>query len=195
MISLPNSKDVTIVQQPKLDTKGANPYPHVTLWCQDDTGADALKINRPDMDAIRKAAVRSENPDYTPEAPLLGYAEMITASDDFHWAEFRMVEVNMFDKDGNPMSEQWDMIDCILLDEDLTSTDPLRPSRLAGPWIRHRFYTSTVPDGSNRLWVGTNRDGWMFQSRPHIGASGMLWRSAGLKSQRPVKKRTRRESF
>lgn len=182
---VPQMKAVPTVKQPELDTKGAEPYPHLTLWCRDDTGADMLKLNTFDLDAISQAAVRPDNPDFTPEAPLLGWAVMRTATDEAHWGQIRLVEVNMFDEDGNPMSEQWDMIDCSVFAPDQTGTDIKRPVRLGGPWLRHRLYTATVPDGTDRLWVGTNGTSWIHQAHPRIGSSGMLWRYPYLRSRLP----------
>lgn len=89
----------------------------------------------------------------------------------------------MFDENGEPMSNQWDMVDVAIFSEENSSPDIRRPVRLGGPWVRHRLYTATVPDGTDRLWIGTNRTSWKYLANPRIGSSGMLWRTPGLRSR------------
>ncbi|KAJ5714050.1 uncharacterized protein N7483_011231 [Penicillium malachiteum] len=151
-------------------TEGPEPYPALTFWLDDDTGSDTMVLQPRDLDLIRANIERGGLP-RPPPAPLLGTARFNTADGESVVNDIRTLEVNMFDKKGNSMSPVWDWIECAVSTADL---DHVRPLRLSGPWVRHRFYTGTSPDGTGRLYVHDRLRGFARINRVHIGESGLL---------------------
>ncbi|KAJ5740704.1 hypothetical protein N7493_000576 [Penicillium malachiteum] len=152
---------------------GFEPYPALTFWLDDDTGSDTMVLQQNDFDLLRDNVERSGQA-RPPPAPLLGTVRFNTADGAAVTNDIRALEVNMFDKRGNAMSPVWDWVECAVSTMELEPHS--RPLRLLGPWLRHRFYTGTSPDGTGRLYVHDRLRGFARLKRVHMGESGLLRR-------------------
>ncbi|KAJ5107480.1 hypothetical protein N7456_004155 [Penicillium angulare] len=146
------------------------PYPHYTFWMQDDTGSQIMQIYRYDLELLQRLESRTARSEI-PLPPVMGVTAFYDCDERLVFRVVRALEVNMFDDEGKEMSPNWDWIECAIKDR---QGDPDVTIRLAGPWLRHRFYTATSPDKSGRLYVHDKYRGFLNVNRPKDDDSGPL---------------------
>ncbi|KAJ5717055.1 hypothetical protein N7488_002701 [Penicillium malachiteum] len=148
-------------------------YPSLIFWLIDDTGADICTISDGDVDHLREQTGLNNNP------PLLGYAEVAGATGQPPvFEQIRALEINLWGQDprtqsqGAMMLPHWDIIEVAIA---RNPADPSNePTRILGPWLRHRFFTGTAPDGSGRLYILKKRRRFFEMPQTTIGDSGLL---------------------
>ena len=82
--------------------------------------------------------------------PLLGYISFVDSSGHIAYQPCVALEINLFAGGSTRMLKEWEIIEVAVAPD---TTYPARPIRLLGPWLRHRFYTVTAPDGTGRMWI------------------------------------------
>jgi hypothetical protein len=123
---------------------------------RDDTGADFMQIGRRDLDRMADVNLTPgtiPNPACTMRLKL--------ADGKYTYNHVLYMEVNIFDNDDKSwVCPEFDKIQ-VVIQPDLGG----RPSRLAGPWLRHRLFTSTIPNGySHELYASD--DASYYQALP-----------------------------
>lgn len=138
------------------------------FWLDDDTGADHMQIYANDLTLLQNATVADGLP--RPELPpLLGLVAITQANGMISTHSLRILEVNLINEHDKPMASFWDWVEAVVLNE---HPHPITPRRICGPWLRHRYYTGTSPDGKNRLWIHDGISGFRHVKNVHFGKSG-----------------------
>lgn len=148
----PNEPAFPIEVSPS-DEVEPNDYMH--LWLDDDTGADYMQVYESDIDQLPKSIPRDPQGNATGpavEAPLMGLHAVRQANGTETTHEIRIVEVNILDENDREMTF-WDWVDVVILSG---QADPINPTRVCGPWLRHRFYTATCPMANNAYGYTTS---------------------------------------
>lgn len=144
------------------------PYKELIFWLNDDTGCDICTITKSDVLRLKAASEVKLQADVT-LPPLLGYVGIRLADGAIKFEPVRAMQINIPDHDGNSMLlKDYDMIEVCIADDQ--PNDPNGPVRLLGPWLRHRFYTATAPDRTNRLWIVKKRR--RLANLPDVTAEG-----------------------
>lgn len=148
------------------------PHDYMQLWLDDDTGADYMQIYEDDLNQLPTSFPRSPGGQTTTrvEAPLMGLQGILQANGSISTHEIRVLEVNILGDDDVRLSF-WDWVDVVILPG---QADPINPTRICGPWLRHRFYTATCPDAKNRLWINTKFVDFLRVKQISQGRSGPL---------------------
>ncbi|KAJ5640842.1 hypothetical protein N7528_000467 [Penicillium herquei] len=161
-------------------------------WMIDDTGADICTITEKDaayMVRQHNERVNERTDDIDIEwprigmvevagPPLLGYSRVRFANDEMGFQPIRAMEINLLGQNpdseskGAWMMQEWDIIE-VAIAPDPPSPEH-EPTRLLGPWLRHRFYTATSPDGSGRLYILKKKRRFLEVPHASIGSSGLL---------------------
>ncbi|CAI7655869.1 unnamed protein product [Penicillium viridicatum] len=116
----------------------------------DDTGADAMQINKSDMRDLININ-RDPNGIDPPLPPLIGVLPMMMANGAIDHMICRQFEVNMYDTVNQEFfSLLWYPVQVIVYDDTFTKAK----DRLNGPWPRHRLYSASAPDGSSYTYFG-----------------------------------------
>ncbi|KAJ5721100.1 uncharacterized protein N7483_009034 [Penicillium malachiteum] len=147
-----------------------DPHEHQIIWMNDDTGSDICTLNQSDIDSlVLKAQEQHEDAELP---PLLGYIQTWVGGKTFYEVA-RTLQINLRGGDGKLMMKKWDNIEVAIAEDD---ADPqiYEPIRLIGPWLRHRFYTATSPDGTNRLYIVKKMRRLFHLNHVNIGYSGLL---------------------
>ncbi|KAJ5724924.1 hypothetical protein N7493_006652 [Penicillium malachiteum] len=147
-----------------------DPHEHQIIWMNDDTGSDTCVLNQSDIDSLVRKA-REQHPD-AELPPLLGYIQTWVGGTTFYEVA-RTLQINLRADDGKLMLKEWENIEVAIAEDD---TDPriYEPIRLIGPWLRHRFYTATSPDGTNRLYIVKKMRRLFHMNHVYVGFSGLL---------------------
>lgn len=133
----------------------------------DDTGSDLMVINDSDKLLLEKLAGR--------RLLLLGMAEGRLADGSWNHVLVVSVQVTVYttswtksgtsynvDANGNRIltptqMTSWDTIQCAVRPGGGGVDDP---PRLNGPWLRHKLYTATAPDGQDLMQVMDDHSGF-----------------------------------
>ncbi|KUM57067.1 hypothetical protein ACN42_g10127 [Penicillium freii] len=116
----------------------------------DDTGADAMQINKSDMRDLININ-RDPNGIDPPLPPLIGALPMMMANGAIDHMICRQFEVNMYDTVNQDfLTLFWYPVQVIVYDDTFTKAR----DRLNGPWPRHRLYSASAPDGSSYTYFG-----------------------------------------
>jgi hypothetical protein len=133
-------------------------YP-MQIEVMDDTGCSAMKIHRPDLNRLMRM---NHTPNDLP--PVMGVSVFLLANGAKDYTHVIELEVNIFDKwthnqpaGAEPKDSKAEVKDdCtgfvlpeyekiqVCVHPDMSRTGIC----LGGPWIRHRFFTSTIPNGN-----------------------------------------------
>ncbi|KAJ6014319.1 hypothetical protein N7540_008910 [Penicillium herquei] len=162
------------------------------FWMIDDTGADLCTITESDVthlvtktteyfarqtnDVNFEVPYESRIESVAP--PLLGYIRVRFANDEMGFQPIRAMEINLLGQDpsesnkGAFMLKHWDIIEVAIAPD--PKSPEHEPTRLLGPWLRHRFYTATSPDGSGRLYIFKKKRRFMEVPHANVGDSGLL---------------------
>ncbi|KAJ5729667.1 uncharacterized protein N7483_004175 [Penicillium malachiteum] len=162
------------------------------FWMIDDTGADLCSITESDVEHLVKEATKwffrqtedinievphvSRVEDVAP--PLLGYVRVRFANDEMGFQPVRAMEINLLGQNpsksnkGAFMLKTWDIIEVGIAPN--PPSPEHEPTRLLGPWLRHRFYTATSPDGSGRLYIIKKKRRFVEVPHANVGDSGLL---------------------
>jgi len=109
----------------------------------DDSGSSFMQINREDFDRIHEI-----NPGGL-ISPVMCVVRLILADGSYDYKHVIHLAVNLFDPTARSMVlRKYERLEVLIAPRGAGS------ARLAGPWIRHRFFTSSIPNGySHPLYV------------------------------------------
>ncbi|CAG8165784.1 unnamed protein product [Penicillium salamii] len=117
----------------------------------DDTGASMMQIYAGDIERLMTLnPMKLVEGDY-PMPRLLGVVSMALADSTVNNRLCRQMEVNLFDPATKDDMGLWESIPVSVEPGDCVSAAGTWNPRLAGPWLRWRYYTATVP---NELTLG-----------------------------------------
>lgn len=105
---------------------------------RDDTGSDYMAIHEEDVEALTKSR--------NPVLPIVGVTHVILANGQKERFIVRKLLVALDDPvnpSGGPSICDYDLIPFVARTKGYTPMP-----RLSGPWLRQKFYTASVPDGS-----------------------------------------------
>lgn len=119
-----------------------------------------MQIYKADLELLRTLESHAARSDIS-GPPVMGVRIFYDCEEKIVFREVKALQVNMFDDEGKEMGP-WDWVECAFKEK---KRDPDNTIRLAGPWLRHRFYTGTSPDGSGRLWVHNKKRGFWNVNR------------------------------
>jgi hypothetical protein len=109
-----------------------------TLDLLDDTGSSFMQISRRDLNRL---ANMNGMPGLHPPVMCVARLKLADATDSY--MHIMRLEVNIFDPASRSFSlPQYEKLQ-VAIAPDTTGLG----QRIGGPWLRHRFFTSTIPNG------------------------------------------------
>lgn len=112
----------------------------------DDTGASIMQIYASDIEHLMTSnPMKAVEGDY-PMPRLLGVVSMCMADSTVSNRICRQVEANLWDSENNSEMGQWEKIPVSVEPGSNVSANGILKPRLAGPWVRWRYYSATVPN-------------------------------------------------
>ncbi|CAG8148763.1 unnamed protein product [Penicillium salamii] len=132
-----------MLRTPKLDFR--EPFGLETPMI-DDTGASIMQIYQSDIEHLMTSnPMKAVEGDY-PMPRLLGVVSMCLADSTVSNRICRQLEANLWDLENNSEMGQWEKIPVSVEPGTNVSANGILKPRLAGPWVRWRYYSATVPN-------------------------------------------------